>query len=87
MICIAGGFPLPDIVWYKNGTLLDNDVNFEVNMMIQSELVMTVLNLFNITFSVAGVYECIASNTLFTGSQNVSGADGRLLNLTVLGKI
>lgn len=72
--CRADGFPLPSIVWHKNGAVIVSDLGdkFNIRMMTLqgglrpsvSETIVSVLTVTNLTASDAGDYSCRAVNPI-----------------------
>ena len=68
-VCSASGIPLPDISWYKDGSLLDNVTNNITETFNGTSSITSVLMLDNLVLSSAGEYSCNASND-FNGSDS-----------------
>ncbi len=84
--CIANGFPLPDIVWFKNiNTQLYSTpymvITHETNQTINT--VTSSLSLLQVTEEDTGLYVCIANNTLVE-DRVANGPNGALYILCKL---
>ena len=71
-LCKAVGEPVPDISWYFNGVMINNNSS---KYMIMSRLNITTtentLTVYNVTSSDVGTYTCNSSNMI--GSVTSSG--------------
>ena len=88
LFCIAGGLPLPSIIWLKDGEELEESEtvfieNEETSTNISGEATST-LTIIDLVLSDAAVYQCVANNT---GAPDISfTAFSHEVNLTVLCK-
>ena len=68
--CNATGFPIPDIIWFKNGTPVSdlNNMRFVATRTEITEglLAVGILSIHNPVLSDNGLYSCNASNYLKT---------------------
>lgn len=71
LTCEVQGHPLPDIYWFKNGTIIDTEslgsgVNFNIDTSkINDYRRRSSLTLFDLDYEDDGNYHCTANNTLF----------------------
>ena len=74
-LCQAVGEPVPDIIWYFNGVMINVSDNSSKYMIMSRSLNITTtentLTVYNVTSSDVGTYTCNSSNTI--GSATSSG--------------
>ena len=74
-LCQAVGEPVPDIIWYFNGVMINASDNSSKYMIMSRSLNMTTnentLTVYNVTSSDVGTYTCNSSNII--GSVTSSG--------------
>ena len=83
-VCTASGYPLPDIIWSKEGTTLISEVNYTLDVTARLFHAISRLELHDIQLSDAGRYTCTTSNSL--QSALFSNTETKSFNLTVFGK-
>ena len=70
LYCNATGFPIPDIVWFKNGTpvsdLSDTRITPTRTEILDELLAVGILSIRGPVLSDNGLYSCNASNSLKT---------------------
>ena len=80
LTCSAEGFPRPSIIWFMNGTLINNRVS-DFNMSMN--VINSTLTTSNATFNDSGVYYCQAVSSEFPSLNVTSG----VAIITVVGKL
>ena len=72
--CQAVGQPIPDIIWYLNGVMINvSDTSDKYTIVWRSLNVTTIentLTVYNVTSSDVGVYSCIATNIIGSDISN-----------------
>ena len=67
-LCRAVGEPVPDIIWYFNGVMINESDNSSKYMIMARSLNITTtentLTLYNVTSSDVGTYTCKSSNII-----------------------
>ena len=81
--CSAMSLPIPEIVWIKDGTIVDegSDNRIDINqmlVMLSTDEVLSTLTIANLSLSDDGSYSCNASNDNGSAVSNTA-------NLTVQG--
>ena len=68
LVCIADGFPVPNITWTHNGTIIDPETSDSIIITIISMDVQRTsrLTVTNTTFNNSGDYGCIVTSVPFT---------------------
>ena len=65
LFCRARGFPVPEVLWYQNGTRLDVAAlgNVNVTAVMMSRITTSTLTITNATFANSGRYFCSATSS------------------------
>ena len=65
LICRARGFPVPEVLWYQNGTRLDVAAlgNVNVTAVMTSRNTASTLTITNATFDNSGRYFCSVTSS------------------------
>ena len=78
LLCMVSGFPLPQVEWLVSGLTVMQDRDVTVTESSSQFAVNSTLTLHSIQLSDAGLYECLANNSL--------GVSTAQANVTVFGK-
>ena len=79
LLCMVSGFPLPQVEWLTSGLTVMQDRNVTVTESSSQFTVNSILTLRSIQLSDAGLYVCLANNSL--------GLSTAQANVTVYSKI
>ena len=66
--CVVSGDPAPTISWTKGGFSINQSNNSRISFSENKEL----LTITNLNRQDSGEYQCVANNSLGTGSSNVA---------------
>ena len=66
LICLATGYPVPDITWTEDGTSFFMDNRRVVSTIEGLRSSGSVLTIANAVVSDSGLYQCVANNVLDT---------------------
>lgn len=85
--CVAHGYPLPSLVWLREG-YPEPDFDNVTEVELVPNFLTSMLELCSVELFDSGVYKCVANNSISsTTGETLSNSDTLQFNLTVLSKI
>lgn len=65
LTCSANGFPLPEIVWLHNDSVVEDDTRITITDSPSGVDIISMLMVVNTNFNDSGNYTCVATSPVF----------------------